>query len=457
MNRHLNPINQNIPFYKSGLSFFFRFSVKIGSLRRIQKRITMTLQDELQAHINDPGQLEKMYRSNKTQFKKEFNLIYPSLQGNLIADTWHERLNFEKEEIVSGGNKRELQFILIIAVLAGFIAKLPAWFQLREDFFYPRNIGFIVLPFIAAYFAWKNNLSSKRMIVLALVLITSIAYINLLPDSSASDTLTLACIHLIIVLWVFMGSAFVGKNLGDMDRRLGFLKYNGDLIVICALILIAGGILSGLTVGLFSLIGIEIADFYFEYVAIFGLAATPIIGTYLTQSNPQLVGKVSPVIARIFSPLVLVMLVIYLVAIIYSGKDPYNDREFLMIFNTLLIGVMAIIFFSLAEGSNKAKSRPEIWVLSFLSLVTIIVNGIALSAILFRISAFGITPNRLSVMGGNVLILINLLLVTVQLFRVISKKTDISNVGKSIASYIPIYFIWVAIVTFLFPVLFGFR
>src|SRR4029079_6125545 len=121
-------------------------------------------------------------------------------------------------------------------------------------------------------------------------------------------------------------------------------------------------------------------------VGIFGLAAAPIIGTYLTQTNPQLVGKVSPVIAKIFSPLVLMMLVIYLIAMIYSGKDPYNDREFLLIFNGLLIGVMAIIFFSVAETSTTTKSRTEIWVLLLLSVVTIIVNGIALSAILFRIA-----------------------------------------------------------------------
>jgi hypothetical protein len=151
------------------------------------------------------------------------------------------------------------------------------------------------------------------------------------------------------------------------------------------------------------------------------------------------------------------MLVIYLFAIIYSGKDPYNDREFLLIFNALLIGVMAIIFFSVAETSKTPISRAEIWVLFLLSVVTILVNGIALSAILFRISEMGITPNRIAVLGGNVLILINLLLVTAQLYKVVSKKADISGVGKSIAYYLPIYCIWTVIVTFLFPLIFGFK
>ena len=141
---------------------------------------------------------------------------------------------------------------------------------------------------------------------------------------------------------------------------------------------------------------------------------------------------------------------------VYSGKDPYNDREFLMIFNLLLIGVMAIIFFSVAE-TKTGKSNPETWILFLLCLVTIIVNGIALSAILFRISEWGITPNRMAVLGGNILILINLLLVTVQLFKVISKKKEISVVGKAIAFYLPVYVVWTVIVTFIFPLLFAFK
>ncbi len=89
--------------------------------------------------------------------------------------------------------------------------------------------------------------------------------------------------------------------------------------------------------------------------------------------------------------------------------------------------------------------------------VTVVVNGVALSAILFRVSEWGITPNRLAVFGGNVLFLINLFLVTSQLFRVLSKKADITRVWKAIASYLPVYFVWTIIVAFIFPLVFGFK
>jgi len=412
------------------------------------------MKEDIITHQNDPAALEKMYRGNKAQFKKEFNTIFTQLSDTSLANFWNARLNYETKEIHLG-DRADWTFILIASLLAGIIAKFPAFFAIDEEFFYPRNIGFIVFPFLTAYFAWKNKLSIDKIIFIGTVTLAGLLFINLLPNVRESDVLTLACIHLLLVLWSVLGYAFVGGEKNGVEQRLGFLKYNGDLVVISALILISGGIITGITIGLFSLIGLNIERFWFDYVVIFGLAAVPLLGTYLTRTNPQLVGKVSPVIARIFSPVVLVILIVYLGAMIYSGKDPYNDREFLMIFNALLIGVMALIFFSVAETSRESRSRYEIWILFLLSAVTIIVNGIAISAILFRIAEWGITPNRAAVLGANLLIFVNLLMVIWQLYRVISKRTETYGVGKAIALFLPVYFIWAAIVTFLFPLFFG--
>lgn len=414
------------------------------------------MKNEILNHINNPGQLEIMYRSNKVTFKRAFGEVYPDLKGNAIADCWNERLNFESHEI-NWGTGRELLFVIFASLVAGIIAKLPAILQLDKEFFYSRNIGFIVFPMLTAFFAWKNNLSAGKIYFIAGTTLAGLIFINLLPENKKSDTLVLSGIYLLLFLWSILGYAFVNDQRNNVEKRLGFLSYNGDLIVMTTLIVIAGGILSGVTIGLFSLIGFKIEKFYTENIIVFALPAAPILGTYLTRTNPQLVGKVSPVIAKIFSPLVLVMLVIYLVAIIYSGKDPYNDREFLMIFNALLIGVIAIIFFSVAESSKKETNQVEIWILFLLSAVTIIVGGIALSAILYRIFTLGITPNRAAVLGSNLLIFINLLLVTAQLFKVVTKKSDISGVGKVISFYLPFYCAWTIIVTFIFPLIFGFK
>jgi hypothetical protein len=414
------------------------------------------MKEQIVSNLDNPAQLERLYRADKSTFRREFNALYPDLKDNSLTAFWNERLNFAKEDI-SWGTPRELLFVIIAAVVAGTIAKLPAIFNIDEEFFYSRNIGFIVFPLLSAYFAWKNRLSTAKILFLVGAWATSLIFINSLPNAPKSDTLVLSCLHMLLFLWSLLGFAFVGTTRNDADGRLRYLTYNGDLVVMTTLIVIAGAILTGVTIGLFSLIELKIEKFYFDYIVKFALPAAPILGTYLTQTNPQLVGKVSPVIARIFSPLVLVMLVIYLVAIIYSGKDPYNDRDFLIIFNALLVGVMAIIFFSIAGTSRSTQNITETWILFLLSVVTIIVNGIALSAILFRISEWGITPNRAAVLGSNVLILINLLIIAVQLERVIVKKAKITEVGKIISFFLPVYSVWAAIVTFIFPLIFGFK
>lgn len=414
------------------------------------------MKDQIIENLHQPAALEQLYRSNKQRFKKEFSALYPELKGSEIADCWNARLNFETETI-SWGSKTELLVVIACCIIAGFIAKIPAIFNIDEALFYPRNIGFILFPILAFYFAWKHHLQKSTVIFLAVCVAASLVFMNLLPRNPASDTLVLSCIHMVLCLWALLGIAFTAQGNKNPERRIAYLKYNGDLVVITTLIVIAGGILTGLTIGLFSLIGLQIEEFYFKNIVIFALPSAPIIGTYLIQANPSLVGKVSPIIAKIFSPLVLAMLIVYLAAIVYSGKNPYQDRDFLFIFNLLLIGVMAIIFFSIAGSKYPSKTRSETWILFLLSIVTIIINGVALSAILFRISTWGITPNRLAVLGGNLLILLHLLLVCAQLFKLLRKKRPLQHVENTIAGYLPVYVAWAAAVTFLFPLIFGFK
>ncbi|OOQ62218.1 hypothetical protein [Mucilaginibacter pedocola] len=412
------------------------------------------MMEQILENQNRPAVLEKLYRSNKALFKRDFATLYPQLQGSPSAEFWHERLNYESEEI-SWGSAREIGLVVIAALFAGLLAKLPTIFNIDQDIFYPRNLGFIVLPLLTAYFGWKSNLSVGKIAFAAIALLAGLVYINAMPFAAKADTLILSCIHLVIFEGCILGFAYAGGAGFNEERRLGFLKYIADLVIMTGLILLAGALTSVITVGLFELIGFNIKDFYFDNIAVMGLAAAPILGTYLTQTNPQLVGKISPVIAKIFTPLVVVMLSAYLVAMIYSRNNPYNNREFLLMFNVLLVGVMALIFFSVAEGNKGKASGLQTWLLFTLSVLTIIVNSIALSAILFRITTGGFTANRTAVLGGNLVILANLLTVAFQLFRAATKRGDIAGVGKVIAAYLPVYFVWAIIVAFLFPLVFG--
>lgn len=410
---------------------------------------------EILNNLDNTAELEKLYRKNKSEFKKEFDALYSQLQNRNLADFWHARLHYESDGI-NWGSSKDWLVVIIASLLAGLYAKLPEIFSIENELFYAKNLGLMVFPFVSAYFIWINKLTIRTILIVASLFVVSLIYINLLPNDKASDTLILACIHLPLLLWAILGYTFGSGNLKDLTSRLAFLRFNGDAVVMGALLVLSGMLLSGVTIGLFGLIGIDIEKFYVEYIGIFGMAAIPLLASHLTQTNPQLVNKVSPIIAKIFSPIVLVMLVIYLGAIVFSGKDPYNDREFLLLFNLLLIGVMALIFFSIAESSDEKNRKPGTWILFLLSAVTLIVNAIALSAIIFRINEWGLTPNRLAVLGINVLMMIHLILVGKKLFLAVKGRTEIQQVGNAISAYLPVYFIWSAIVIFLFPILFGF-
>jgi hypothetical protein len=409
------------------------------------------LENKILGLLDKPSALEELYRSNKSSFKTAFNNLFEEYKNIAIVQVWNERLNYSKPR-----NKEEQQknilLVIICSIIGGIIAKFPDIVGIDPDFYYPRNIGFIAFAGISIYFLWKNKATKLSMYITILAHCIALVYMNTLNLAANDDVLILSCIHMALFLWSVTGIAFMNGYKVNYELRLNYLKYNGDLVVISALMGIAGGILSGITIGLFSLIGLQIENFYFQNIAIWGIAAMPIIGTYLVQQNPTLVGKVSPIIAKIFSPLVLLMLVVYLIAIFYNGKDPYNDREFLMIFNGLLIGVMALIFFSIAD--NNSKNKLELWILFLLSIVTLVVCGIALSAILFRISEWGITPNRTAVLVSNILMFAHLFLLAVQLSRLIRNRAELSTLRKSIAIYLPIYVIWTMVVSFLFPLLF---
>src|SRR5689334_4186472 len=122
---------------------------------------------DILTRLNNPRALEELYQENKAAFKATFNRLYPQLTDDKLAAYWYERLNYERSEI-SWGSKSELVIVIIISLLAGLIAKLPALLHIDPELFYQRNIGLIVFPALTAYFAWKDHLAIKKIVLAAI-------------------------------------------------------------------------------------------------------------------------------------------------------------------------------------------------------------------------------------------------------------------------------------------------
>jgi hypothetical protein len=415
------------------------------------------MQEKIILHIHEPEELENLYQSNQELFTDSFQNIYPLIKENNIAQVWFYRLQNSFSNLESKKMNKSYLFIIIVScILACCIVKFPIIFNLKEDVFFAKNISFLVFPFMCFYFLWKNKDSFKKYVIVFSIILISVVYINLV-FVDVSDTIFLSQIHLPLFIWSLVGISFVGNNYKSEELRLNFLRLNGNVIIMGGLLFIASLILAGITISLFGLIGINIEKFYFENIFQWMVVSIPLVSLYIVQLNPKLVNKISPLIAKIFSPLVLITLLVYLGAIIYSNKNPYNNREFLMIFNGLILGVLVIIAFSVAEHASSHKNNWELIILLALTTVTIIINIIAVSAVVMRINEQGITPNRIAVLVGNILMFVHLILISKSLWLSLKEKGKVKAVENAITSFLPVYIIWTVFVIFILPLLFNFK
>ena len=352
---------------------------------------------------------------------------------------------------------QDLAVILVICLLAAALVLIPkfAGFDPYANLFYAKNAGMIAFAALIAYnLTVRKKPNKKWLIGLTGILVVSAVFINLLPSDSKNQSVVLACIHLPLMLWCLYGIVYIRFDFRDTDKRVSFIRHNGDMAILGALILLSGMLLAGLSIGLFASIEIEIQKFVMDYIAICGVVAAPAITEFILRHYPRLTEKIAPILASIFTPIVLITLVIYLIAVIFSGKDPYTDRDFLILFNLMLLVVMALIVFSLSEVSEGRRRKISEAVLLALSVVTLVVDIVALSAIFYRLSEYGITPNRVAVLGSNLLILGNLILITIDLFRVTFRNASFDRVNVTTAKYLPVYLAWTIIVVFGFPIIF---
>jgi hypothetical protein len=361
--------------------------------------------------------------------------------------------NFTEE--IQWGKKNELLWIGLAIFVAGFIAKIPQFQGVREDLFYQKNVAFVFFPLLIIYFTWKLNQPLTKLIVPAIVVIVSMIYINLLPIDPANDAIQLSYFHLPIMIWVLLGFTYMGSSISGFKQGIDYLRFTADLLVMSVIILLSGFLFMAMTMGLFKLIGIDTVYIVQNYILIWGLPSIPIIASYIVTNNPQIVNKISPIIAKIFTPMVTLMLFLFLFGIIVTGKNPSKDREFLFVFNGLLIGVMSLIIFSLSEMTKKAKQTFQLYTLLALSTITILINCVALSAIFLRLMEFGFSANRVAVIGADILIFIHLVLVTRKLFSFNKSMVKVKEVEETAGGFLLVYFIWAAFIVFFLPLIFS--
>ncbi|WP_256760464.1 DUF4153 domain-containing protein [Cohnella sp. WQ 127256] len=405
-------------------------------------------------NMDNPHELERMFRNEPEVFKKSFSYAWEQNPDSQILAVWQERLHFKQTENTEKSSSlwRNFLFMGILAILAGISTRLLFHFT-EQEVIAPINLVFGILPFMAIYFVYNNPSNRNVIYTLSSLFLISGVYLNVLPLEN-KDSMIMAYLHLPIFLWVVMGLAFTGNQYSRSGARLAYLKFNGEFIILYACMAISGMVLTLITMQLFRFIGTDITEFYFRNVVLFGAAALSIVAAYLVTRDIKLAKNIAPYIARIFSPLVLATLLVYFIAVIWIGKNPFLDRDFLLVFNGVLLSVLAVTIFSITERGTDEKMNVSDYINFALIALALIIDGIALSAIVFRLSSYGITPNRLAVLGVNLLIFANLLWINLSYVRFLGNKTGPLAIQDAVTKFLPIYGLWAAFVTFIFPLFF---
>jgi hypothetical protein len=414
------------------------------------------MKEQIVQSIHDPEALEMLFRKDKSRFIMDFPEASVDVNTDLVR-FWQIRLIKETPGRKYQLSKTNLWSLAILSAVIALLVKAHLIFgNMQMEEFWLRNLTTIAFAGLTAWFILINRLTGvKNILLLVLPVVILTVFINLLPGKLC-DATRLALIHAPLFMWFIFGLAWVSVKYKNTPKVSAFIRYNGELVTMYGLLCVAGAILSGMTISLFAVIGMEIGNFYMENIGIVGLAVFPVVAAWLIDLYPDVTSRIAPIIARIFTPLVFISAIVYLAAIIISGIDLSKNRELLIFFNLLLLGVMAIIVFSLSELDKSDIRKLNVILLFLLAVVTLIIDLFALSAIISRLSE-GFTPNRTVVLISNILFLINLLLILPGLFLAGFKGKSLDRVEKIICRYLPVYFLYCIVVIFVFPFIFGMK
>ncbi|HRP07159.1 MAG TPA: permease prefix domain 1-containing protein [Gemmatimonadales bacterium] len=357
------------------------------------------------------------------------------------------------------GDRRDGLVAFALAVAAAVLVKLPILFGITLDgneFFYMHNMPFFVLPLLTGYFAWKRRLSHATIRWLGAGFIAAMAVMNLMPFVPQGSTEVLAVLHLPIALWLLVGVAYAGGRWHETSGRMDFIRFSGELFIYYALIAMGGGVLTAFLMATFESIGLDAEYFFGNWMLPCGALGAVLVASWLVEAKQSVIENMAPVLTRLFTPLFAALLLAFLGAMLITGNGIAVERELLILFDALLIVVLALLLYTISARDPQAPPGPFDWLQLVLVLSALAANGFALWAMLARIAEMGFTPNRTAGLGMNLILIVNLAWSAVLSLRFIRGKGSVTALEEWQTSYVPVYSLWAVIVVVGFPVIFGF-
>ena len=356
--------------------------------------------------------------------------------------------------------RAETLLVLCLAAAAAVAVKVPELFGVHiiggDMSFYDRNASLFVLPLLVVYFAWKRRLSAAVCAGLAVSFAIAAAFANIYPFVSRGSTQNLTALHLPIALWLVVWIAYTGGRWFAGSGRMGFVRFSGELFIYYVLIALGGGVTTAFTMMMFGAIGVNAEWFASGWLIPCGATGAVIIASWLVEAKQSVIESMAPVLTRLFTPLLTVILLAFLATMAWTGNAIDIKREVLISFDLLLVVVVGLVLY--AVSARDLQAPPDFFDTLQLLLVAgaLAVDALTLAAIASRISEFGFTPNRVAALGENLILLVNLLWSGWLYVQFLRGGRPFAALERWQTNYLPIYSAWAAIVVIVFPPLFAF-
>ena len=344
-----------------------------------------------------------------------------------------------------------------LALMAALLIKAPTLFGITLNDnagFYARNLSLFVLPLLTGYFVWKRRLSIRTVRWLGLAFAVAALFANVYPYGPDGHTEALTALHLPIALWLVVGIAYAGGRWNQVAGRMDFIRFSGELFIYFVLIALGGGVLMAFTAQIFGSIGIDIESFFESWLLPCGAVGAVIIASWLVEAKQSVIENMAPVLTRLFTPLFAAVLVVFLGAMLWTGRAIDIDRDVLIAFDLLLVLVLGLLLYSISARDPRTPPGAFDFVQVLLVVSALLANAFALWAIAARITEFGFTPNRVAGLGMNVILLVNLAWSAVLYIRFLRGRGSFTSLERWQTNYLPVYAAWAALVVIVFPPLF---
>lgn len=173
--------------------------------------------------------------------------------------------------------------------------------------------------------------------------------------------------------------------------------------------------------------------------------------------------NISIYLSRILMPFSLLFIFILLILLLMPDIRPYDNRVTFILYNIMLAVIVLNMFFVRADYKSSIFTKALYIVLP---IVAILFDILVLTSSLYRLAEYGITPNKITLVGTNLVMLGNLVFITffniksiLNIFKNNEDIKDIKNITigdtKNVL-YIYVYAAWAFIVCFIMPLFYIF-